>query len=56
MVFLGEKGKMVFLGEMVLQDQWDLKESQDLEAKKVYQVLNVEEPPMSGGARVPVLT
>ena len=47
---------MVLLGEMVLQDQWDLKDSQDHEAKTVHQDLNVEEPPISGGTRVPVLT
>ena len=46
---------MVFLGEIELQDQWDLKESQDHKEKKVHQDLNVEEPPISGGARVPVL-
>ena len=47
---------MVFPGEMELQDQWDLKESQDHNAKKAHQYLNSEEPPISGGAKVPVLT
>ena len=47
---------MVFLGEMEFQDQWDLEESQDPKANKVHQDLNMEEPPISGGERVPVLT
>ena len=53
MVFLGEMGEMVVLEGM---DQQDLKESQDHKAKKVHQDLSVEDPPISGGARVPVLT